>query len=533
MFYYFYYAYAWARYRGHPRQKLVAQTKNQAKRLRSLEEAKSMVLEAESHAENFDYEERWVSWRKLIELHRIASDQIDRTFRCFDYIKQAKGLKLREDHLKEFLSCFKASNVQPAEESDEVVPDKKKLELLQGYIQCSCEKWSETRQKIQDVQPPVFFAHAFLRLSSCSGIEIASLFIAGLMAIGAAHMAIFFEAAVGSTGLDVSAYWTLDDLLIRGVRVLPYFFVALIAVEAGLYVYRKLSADPGYKPHWLVIRRPVVLVSVFFLAIMMWASWLGYSDGVSDFKEFKKMNSETAQMATVMDGTVLNNVYLVGTTDRTAIFLQARLSEESDDDSLEKWRKRMGKKDLQRGFWRTSIGVWMAFFRDENLEREDSLVFRALRGTYNQLVSLRSKVADRAGLETPEEEAIFSEESAESPSSETRRRDKDFAVLVMDRALIACHGFAEECESAPAREGDEALGRQLQAIEQRLDVFSGEMDGRFSELQPAISDIRRAVGEIPTYLANRNDQYLEEVLQAMGDRWRDTALAPTSEDESS
>ena len=89
----------------------------------------------------------------------------------------------------------------------------------------------------QDIKPPVFMTHAFLRFSYSSGIEIPSMFVGGLIALGAIYMAFYYESAAGQS---VTAYWTLNDLIIQGILVVPAVVFTILFAEALFFLYRIL-----------------------------------------------------------------------------------------------------------------------------------------------------------------------------------------------------------------------------------------------------------------------------------------------------
>ena len=121
-------------------------------------------------------------------------------------------------------------------------------------------------------------------------------------------------------------------------------------------------------------------------------------------------------MATVMDNTVLNDVYLVGTTDRTAIFFQAT-------------NKDCYKKDIKRrGFIDSAMSVITAF------------------------------------MPYP----------WSGPDKNCCNHDLNFEVLVMDRALVVCHAEKGKCETSRVRDGERKNNGELQINLEEIKTLMGE-----------------------------------------------------------
>lgn len=242
---------------------------------------------------------------------------------CCKVVRRAVAMRLDDDSrnsLSESLfDCF----AEPLELGREQVssPD----ELLK-VLEERRSSWRGLAEEVQQVQPPVFVSHAFLRLSDSTGVEVASLFIAVLMGLGAINMAFFYATAAGQAA---NAYWTLEDLVIQGVFVLPWIVAALIVVEIVFAIVRwVVGGRGGYRWHGVILAHPLRVAVVFVLVMSVALAIEGHRTGKKALEEFKTtMASEgKREMATVMDRSVLNNVYLVGTTDRTAIFLQLKKS---------------------------------------------------------------------------------------------------------------------------------------------------------------------------------------------------------------
>ena len=370
--------YAWLSRRGNEQRQLIHESGRLTVGLFSAKIARKRLREATKYSEGYGRVYRWDTWKWLIRTHWIAGKQIDLIESCFLKIDQAKRLQLRGTERKQFLACFATS-------SDKF----RKFKTLIKVLEANKKKWLKTQERIEEVRPPIFFTHVFLRLRSSSGIEITSLLIGGLIALGAVHMVFFYEAAVGTSAYS---YWTLEDLIVRGIVVFPYVVIILAAIETLFYFSRRIVLRKlRYLLYGWILRRPVAPVLVLFALMTLVVSILGYARGSSAFDQFAEMNEHTAEMATVLDKSVLENVHLVGTSDRTAIFLRADLK----GMDYKRWRNKVIKPE---------IGYFMTAYRI-------TLSFLGLRGNQPE----------------PDE------------------AEKKYTVLVMDRALIVCHAKMGKC----------------------------------------------------------------------------------------
>lgn len=298
---------------------LIVQTEALARKILPSKDAKDQKEKAEGFRDGFSELTRWDTWRLLIRAHKSADIQLNLLNKCHRKINFVEKLRLNDDQNEKFVKCF--ANLGKKSQ---------KMESLKKEIEKRQDAWKELQNTAREVKPPVFFSHSLLKLSDSTQVESVSLFIAGLIALGGVYMAFFFESAVG---LSASAYWTLDDLINHGILVIPAVVLVLILIEAAFFIYRRLGPKNSYKLHQFILEHPTSLVVCFFVFSMLVASWWGYSRGATAFGEFADMREDSADMATITDGTVLRDIYLVGTSDRTAIFLQAILGNDEDKNT--------------------------------------------------------------------------------------------------------------------------------------------------------------------------------------------------------
>ena len=276
-------------------------------KLLSAKQAREYREKARRKNKIFKIKTRWESWKWLIRKHRRVHRQLLMLKQCsahVDLVEKNIGA-IPADDLTVFIRRYKSIKNKRSPINS--------LDDLREGIKARRDDWIKTKEAINKVSPPVLFTHAFLKLSDSTGIEVVSIFIGGLLGLGAIYMATFFKVAVNLSSMD---YWTLEDLAVHGIRVLPFIAFALVTAELFFLLGRRRF---GYRPHQWILNRPLRVVGIFFIWSVVVVAMVGYVNGKRDFRGF--VNGPT-QMATVMDGTVLEQVYLVGTTDRTAIFLQ-------------------------------------------------------------------------------------------------------------------------------------------------------------------------------------------------------------------
>ena len=131
-----------------------------------------------------DGKERWQSWRWLIGTYQTARGQSALHSDCVDLIKRAEVVRFNvgEEHdkvqfHKELIDNFSRALALDSDGVNGIAEIKHELEDRESL-------WSELADRAREERPPVFVSHAFLRLSDSTGLEIASLFIAGLVALG-------------------------------------------------------------------------------------------------------------------------------------------------------------------------------------------------------------------------------------------------------------------------------------------------------------------------------------------------------------
>ena len=170
------------------------------------------------------------------------------------------------------------------------------------------------------IRNPLFASQAFFWLSEQGGLEVASLVIGGLIALGAMQMMFFYRAAAQQF---VFAYWVWDDLVIQAINVAPIVLILLMVVELVFRVLRWIGEKTGLLwPVLAVLHHPRRFAFFFFLVLMICASVWGHILGDAVWNDFKKTGG--MESATMLDQTSLGGVHLVGTTSRAAVFLRAK-----------------------------------------------------------------------------------------------------------------------------------------------------------------------------------------------------------------
>ena len=403
-----------------PKERLIAESSTLGNRLLPQHTAERKLKKAGEYADGFLGSKRWEAWRWLTRTHRTASLQLKLLAVSREKIKQAKELDLGDEQLSTFIECFSI-----------LVDEGSGLENLNQEIDSSAKSWSNVAATVRKARPPVSLTHAFLNLSDSSGVEVASLFIAGLIALGAMYMAFYYDAAVGQSA---TAYWTINDLIIQGILIIPLVLIVLFVIEIIFFLFTRGSS---YGAHGKVLKYPLLFVLPVFIIMAIIAVTYGYIRGGKEFIQFTETIRDEFEMATVLDDTVLNDVYLVGTTDRTAIFLQVR-----------DWNT-FPPKDERPSFRESISCVWSAFLPVLECARD----------------------ANPTG----------------------------YQVLVMDRALVVCHAKKGQCpraeENVDGGVDDQILGEEPSQIdmlgtslENTIADVNDHMDTEFDSIRSQIDD---------------------------------------------
>ena len=272
-----------------------------------------------------DGRNRWDVWRSLVRADHASVEQLDVLVQCRRKVASADELRIQGNTLSCFLACFDKLGKHGS------------LATLTKSIDDRTTSWEELQTQIREAKPRVFVSHAFLMLSDISGVETVSLFIGGLIALGAVHMKAFYDGAVGET---VAAYWTLDDLIVQGILVLEQVAVSLLLIEVVFYCIHRLTLilngeSKSYVAHWWILRHPFIVILPSVAIMVLVACVWGYTAGEKARNEFLDLTSlpeeedaseeklrKAPRLATMTDGTILQDVFLVGTTSRTATLLQ-------------------------------------------------------------------------------------------------------------------------------------------------------------------------------------------------------------------
>ena len=455
---------------------LIDSTRPIASRLKSKEVAEGRLQQARQFVEDHDPDNRWSSWRGLIRIHKRAQDQLELVRKSLLKLEQARKRDQHNELRVDFLKKFSHLSKRPTD-----------LNSLETMLTDIRGEWTSVLSKIAEIRPPVYFTHAFLKLSESSGLGIATLFLGGLIGLGALHLSVFHQAAVG---LSASVYWTQEDLFNQGIVVLPFVVGVLLAFEVAFHLLSSADAKASrYTLHGIILDRPVTLVLSFAVLTILVVASFAYRQGLQEFKDFTKMNLDTAEMATVMDGTVLRNVHLVGTTDRTAIFLKASLKAGATADEFKEWRDKVTMP--KSVFWETVFGLKFP----SDLHASYDLANRVDSG------------------------------SAEEP----------YSLRIMDRALIVCHGKLGDCEVADRSEhGDEAaalvekevnrfarLIRNHSTLIENINI-SSNFGSKLDQLGTDHSGQSKGVGDLQEFV-NREfkavnthmNRHLEKTIEAM------------------
>lgn len=358
---------------------------------------------------------RWEFSKRLYETRLEAENQIDVLRKCAEKVDEARKLNLQGDDLKIFLHCF-------SERLDNEIGDLLALKIALASRQ---DEWETVLETINRKKVRLFFSHAIFMFSDISGLEIGSLLIGGLIGLGTVYMWFFYQ---GAAGQFVHTYWTLDDLIIQGINMTWLVLSVLLLFELLFRVLLKVceghmesvwskptdkqtgSKEQNFKRNVVsdgllagissmflyVLRKPLMGLGVFIITLLLSASILGYLNGTEEFYKFKQAAKTELEVATVIDKTILRNVYLVGTTSTAAIFLRSKANS--------KWN------DFEKPS--TYFLIW------------------------KQIIQL-----------FPNPMLLFVDPTRDSEPTNTVHNHLLYEVLVLDRAQITCHSRGDRCAS--------------------------------------------------------------------------------------
>ena len=326
-------------------QQLIRKATSVGQRVQPGRKAIKALKVARRYGLGIDGHQRWDAWRELLDVHKDAVAQLKILASVRRLLSQADRAELDGELLGAFLAPF-GSSVRKPQSLSQVETEARRLERL----------WQEVLEQGEAVKPRVFVVHAFLRLAQLSGVEIASLFLAGLVGLGALYTLTFYRAAVGADmDQSIAAYFTVDDLINQGIQVLLQIAVALAIIEVSFLLIRatiSLWQWNPYRAHWWVLKRSGSMVVVVVFVIGLFTVVWGHGEGRQKRERFERMTREEAQLATVMDGTILDDVFLVGTTSRTATFLQVREWGTLGDSAMGTASRRCERRPLDGGLAR-------------------------------------------------------------------------------------------------------------------------------------------------------------------------------------
>ena len=334
---------------------LIRSSKSLAKQVFRNENLDNAKKIANDGASLEDRGSRWDVNKRLMETRIEADNQIFVLRKCIDKVDKAnelkKELKLDGANLKNFLDCF----------SERLGEDFGNLEQLGNVLEDRRMQWKVVSENISRKKIRVLISHAIFRLTDISGLELGSLIVGGLIGLGIVYMWFYYQ---GAAGQFVHKYWTLDDLIIQGINILLLVLVVLFLLE---FVFFRIlfeafeshtaskrgktsdkqivTGEQNFKDKTAIVlneafdrcrtglsslfefflNHPAWLLTFFVGSILFFTSFVGFLNGRETFNEFVQATNDPEtelEVATVVDKTVLRDVFLVGTTSRAAIFLQ-------------------------------------------------------------------------------------------------------------------------------------------------------------------------------------------------------------------
>ena len=456
--------------------------------LRDVESAEVCKEEAIRCAENLRDEGRLATWKELTKIHRTALRETASLKYGARLIKRAGSLGLKDDEklYESFLKCFKLKGTGAKPKSPDKPEEPIDLDQLAERVNAARAAW-ENVAATAGHRPFIFLTHSFLKVSTDARLETASLFLGGLVALGAIYMAFYYRT---SSGLNASAYWTLEDLFVHGINVIPVVLIIMLFAEVVFFVVGQRWLLGDRFRGWvsgLIVEHSFLSASLLFVFLAFFTSYIGYLLGSSKLDEFYNMTEGEAQLATLTENENLTDAFLVGTTDRTAIFFQAvwpNVTGAASDNGQDSTRRAEGggveKESTNRGYPRSSYCESFARVASDFLP--ESFGFECDQGA--------SPNGEKAGDE-PLKKEDESEQESHDPSKVTPAGHR---VMVIDRALIKCHAQGDDCLKAlepvmtqpPPCEGQgcvdlASLRGEIDGLLKRVEAESNRIGEKFDE----------------------------------------------------
>ena len=391
---------------------LIREMKALADRVHSMDIVDQAQKKASNLADRQNDSMSWDDRRWLMDTRKKAQEQVLLLDLCLAKVDRARNLNPGEEVPAEFVKCFSQLGDGEERKVDRINDLKRALNSLRNA-------WAKVLRTISNVKTRVWAMQAFVRFSDLSRLQMGSIIIGGLIVLGAVRMVFFYRAAAGQS---VSAYWTLDDLIIQGIATAPVVVLVMLVVEL---LFRVLSTSKYGA--WLIPKQPTLMIIVLLAALLLIVANFGFFRGRAVFVEFTKTRGD--EVATVMDKTILRDVHLVGTTSRTAVFLMAIPKTTKVENSQ------------PPGYWST---FWSTFLC----------------------------AADEFGIDLPWDQCV------------KPKGNQPYQVLVMDRAQVVCHAKTKNgniCENLPIRPGAEVsqgyLDKRLNELQRRQDKVALKVTG--------------------------------------------------------
>lgn len=404
---------------------------------------------------------------RLTEVRTEAEEQSAILDKCLSEVKKAIAIGIKKEDSTKIVNYY-------SDKFDNTVRD---LNGLQTNLNSHLEAWKSVDIKSREQKMRVLVTHALLRLSEKSGLETGALLIGTMVGLGFVYMFFFYQAAAGQY---VHTYWTLEDLFIQAIHVawlvVPIIFAFEIIFRILLrgYENEKELRSSLFK---IVIRRPTSLLVTILIVLLLCASFVSYFSGKGKFDRFTDIvNSESEwELATVTDGTVLRNVYMVGTTATTAVFLK--------------------QADKNGAFFSETPAycqIWERFFDsflftdykgNEQSSGNDVSIFCYTSKIYNILKGYLNRLFNQS-----------------DNSQESAKNGEKYRVLVMDRGLVVCHAKGTICENLPKLENkiENKLSDQFTNLDNKLE------DG-LKQAQNEAGEIGKKIGTVEERLNTRMD----------------------------
>ena len=278
------------------------------------------------------------SW--IIDVRTMADHQIALLEKVLEEINHA--LPHARDHFEQLRQSIPIlRNVIEVEDAPkvEISNAKDQLANLASLFKDELQGWLKLVNRLRHRKDRFLTIDAIYYMSRRSGIEVASIAITLLMALGALRISFYYE----TIGVQISSYWTLEDLVVQGIKFVLPMAILLLLFEIVFRLMRSQVESENKNvvariSQALIRRGPGAPATAFLVIMLVGATIMGHFEGRSRVDGF--IANQVRESAMVIENKTLSDVKLVGTTATTATFLIENADSQGEHQDADEGRFR-------------------------------------------------------------------------------------------------------------------------------------------------------------------------------------------------